>query len=265
MTWIVVGLTAGAAEELKTIPVEIAHEKAKFSGQMGISLSGTMDKAKVEWDATIRNLAGKRLFRVTFCVKAFAADDRELKPAGNDCALTLSANNWEYGAPLTLKGKQNIKISDEKAQVQVVRYVIAATEVFDRAPNLRDINVSCALVWPAARRVFAARKFRPTATEKDSFTTTYAYDGVGIDGYRDARQLLKAFTTANTLFTGPAWESFRIDAATLYLREEKPGTCAAEVKMRFAGLGKPFSGWSVVESNFNFEKTLLDRIEAESR
>jgi hypothetical protein len=104
--------------------------------------------------------------------------------------------------------------------------------------------------------------------DKDSFTATYAYDGGRIDGYGDAKQMLKSFTTANTAFMGPTWESFRIDLASLYLREEKAGACTAEIKMSFAGFGKPFMGtlgWYAVESNFNFEKILLNQLEAQSK
>jgi len=78
--------------------------------------------------------------------------------------------------------------------------------------------------------------------DKDSFTATYTYDGGRIDGYGDAKQMLKSFTNANTAFMGPTWKSFRIDAASLYLREENVGTCTAEVKMSFAGFGKPVHG-----------------------
>ena len=64
------------------------------------------------------------------------------------------------------------------------------------------------------------------------------------------------------------WESFRVDNASLYLREESPGACTAEVKMSFAGFGKPLFGqlgWYAVESNFNFEKTLMDELESQAK
>jgi len=100
---------------------------------------------------------------------------------------------------------------------------------------------------------------------KDSLTATFAYDGGRIDS--GSTNFLKAYTTAYTGWT-MTWESFRVDNASLYLREEKPGTCTAEVKMSFAGFGKPMFGqygWYAVESNFNFEKTLLDELEAQSK
>jgi hypothetical protein len=252
----------------RQVPVEITHEKGSFSGQLTVSLNGNMNKAKVEWNATIRNTAAHRIFRVTFCVKAFDAANQQVKPGGNECVLTLWGSNWEPGVPLNFKGKQNVKISEEKTPVQVAKYTIVATEVFDHSPNLRHLDVRCPLIWSSALRVFADKKFRPTVMDKDSFTATYAYDGGRIDGYGDARQMLKAFTNANTAFMGPTWESFRIDAASLYLREEKPGACTAEVKMSFAGFGKPLVGtlgWYAVESNFNFEKALLDQLEAKSK
>jgi hypothetical protein len=250
------------------IPVEITHEKGSFSGQMSVSLNGSMNKAKTEWNATIRNTSPTKIFRVTFCVKAFDAADQQIKPGGNECVITLWGSNWEPGAPLNFKGKQNIKISDNKTPIQATKYSMIATEVFDHSPNLRYLDVRCPLVWSSALRVFADKKFRPTVMDKDSFTATYAYDGGRIDGYGDAKQMLKSFTNANTAFMGPTWDSFRIDAASLYLREEKPGACTAEVKMSFAGFGKPMFGqygWFAVESNFNFEKILLDGLEAQSK
>ncbi|MCC7495897.1 MAG: PEGA domain-containing protein [Fimbriimonadaceae bacterium] len=63
------------------------------------------------------------------------------------------------------------------------------------------------------------------------------------------------------------WDSFRVDSASLYLREEAPGTCTAELKMAFAGFGKPMFGrysWYAVDSSFNLEKAILDDLEGEA-
>jgi hypothetical protein len=245
--------------------VEISNDKGSFSGQLSITLNGAMNRAKAEWNATIRNTSPNKIFRVTFCVKAFDATDQQMKPAGNECVLTLWGSNWQPGAPLTFKGKQNIKISDDKTPVQVAKYTVTATEVFDHSPNLRTMDTRCPLVWSSALRVFADKKFRPTVMDKDSFTATYAYDGGRID--TGSTNFLKAYTTAYTGWT-MIWESFRVDNSSLYLREEKAGTCTAEVKMSFAGFGKPMFGqfgWYAVESNFNFEKALMDELEAQSK
>jgi len=113
--------------------------------------------------------------------------------------------------------------------------------------------------------VFADKKFRPTVLDKDSFTATYAYDGGRID--TGSKNFLKTYTTAYTGWT-MMWESFRVDAASLYLREDQPGACTAEVKMSFAGFGKPMFGkygWYAVESNFNFEKGMMDELEAQAK
>jgi hypothetical protein len=255
----------GVDSPTRQVPVEITHEKGSFTGQVSVSLNGPMNKAKAEWNATIRNTSPHKIFRVTFCVKAFDAADQQIKPGGNDCVLTLWGSNWQPGTPLNFKGKQNIKISDDKAPVQVAKYTVAATEVFDNSPNLLSLDVRCPLVWSSALRVFADKKFRPTVMDKDSFTATYAYDGGRVD--TGSTNSLKAYTTAYTGWT-MIWKSFRVDAASLYLREEKPGTCTAEVKMSFAGFGKPMFGqygWYAVESNFNFEKALLDGLEAQSK
>jgi PEGA domain len=249
---------------LRQVPVEISNEKGSFSGQLSVSLNGSMNKARVEWNATIRNTAPHKIFRVTFCVKAFDTADQQIEPGGNECLITLWGSNWQPGAPLTFKGKQNIKISNEKVPARVAKYTVTATEVFDHSPNLRDLDVRCPLVWSSALRVFADKKFRPTVLDKDSFTATYVYDGGRIDS--GSKNFLKAYTTAYTGWT-MEWGSFRVDNASLYLREENPGTCTAEVKMSFAGFGKPMFGqygWYAVESNFNFEKSLMDELQAQS-
>jgi len=167
----------GVDPPTRQVPVEITHEKGSFSGELSVSLNGPMNKAKAEWSATIRNTAPHKIFRVTFCVKAFDTADQQIKPGGNECVLTLWGSNWHPGAPLNFKSKQNIKISDDKAPVRVTKYTIVATEVFDHSPNLLNLDVRCPLVWSSALRVFADKKFRPTVMDKDSFTATYAYDG----------------------------------------------------------------------------------------
>jgi len=255
----------GVDSPTRQVPVEITNEKGSFNGQLSVSLNGPMNKAKATWSATIRNTSETKIFRVTFCVKAFDSSDQEIKPGGNECVIRLWGSNWASGASLTFKGNQNIKISDEKTPVQVAKYTITAIEVFDHSPNLRTFDVRCPLVWSSALRVFADKKFRPTVLDKDSFTATYAYDGGRVDA--GSMNFLKSYTTAYTGWT-MTWESFRVDAASLYLREEKPGACTAEVKMSFAGFGKPMFGqfgWYAVESNFNFEKGLMDQLEAQSK
>lgn len=245
------------------VPVRITTEKVSFNGQLTVALGGTLNKARIEWDGAMRNASMRNLFRVTFCLQAF--DDTN-QPLGRPCILTMWGNQWQSGASLSFKGKQKIKISDDHAPIHAANYMISVIEVFEHAPNLRTMNVRCPLVWASALRVFADKKFRPTVLDKDSLTATYAYDGGRID--TGSSNFLKSYTTA---YTGWAmlWESFRVDNASLYLREETPGTCTAEVKMSFAGFGKPLfdklGQWYAVDSNFNFEKNLMDELEAQSK
>lgn len=259
--------TWGLDPPFQQVPVEISHEKGNFSGQLSIAVSGPMSKAKLTWAATIRNKSLTKTFRVTFCVKAFDDSGQQTNPGGDECILRLFGSNWDSDVTLTFKGNQNIKFSDDKALVHVSKWTVTATDVFNHSPNLRYLDVRCQLVWPSAIRVFADKKFRPTVMDKESFTATYTYDGGRIDGY-DSKKMLRAYTTANTALLGPVWESFRVDSASLYLREEKPGSCTAELKMSFAGFGKPMLGrlgWYVAESNFNFEKVLLDSLVTQSQ
>jgi hypothetical protein len=195
-------------------------------------------------------------------VKAFDSAGQQIKPGGDECVLTMWGWNWGQGASLNFKGKQNLKLSDEKTPVVVSSFTLEAKDVFDNAPNVRTFTTACPIVWAAAIRVFADRKFRPTVMDKDSLTATYAYDGGRIDGYRNSRNMLKSYTTANTAFLGPNWDSFRIDSAAIYLREDKVGQCTAEIKMSFAGFAKQ---WFAVDSNFNFEKSLMDEITVQAK
>jgi hypothetical protein len=254
----------GADPPLQQTPFEISTGQWTFSGHLATALSGHMNKAKVTWSATIRNTSQSKIFRARFCVKAFDASDQEISGKGQECVLWLTANDWEPGTPLTFNGRQTIRLSRKNTPVEAAKYTIAAVEVLEHAPNLRYLGAPCPLVWSSALRVFADKKFRPTVMNKDSFTVTYAYDG------GTSIAFLKAYTTANTAFLGPDWQSFRIDSASLYLREEKPGFCTAEVKMSFSGFAGPglfetnIPTWYAVDSNFNFERSILDDIEKQS-
>ncbi len=262
------------ADSSSQVAVEITHPNGAFAGQLEVSMTGTMNKAKTEWNGNIKNISGHKVFRADFCVKAFDTAGQQIKPGGDECIISLWGWNWAQGAALNFKGKQDVKVADNKAPLSISKFDVTVKDVFDTAPNLRTFTSACPLVWPSAIRVFADRKFRPTVLDKDSFTATYAYDGGQIGGYSDAKSMLKAFTNANTAFLGPTWEAFRIDAASLYLREEKLGECTAEIKMTFAGYGTQGGisfgntnrkGWWAVDSNFNFEKSLLDEIGTQAK
>jgi hypothetical protein len=251
-----------AADSSKKIPIEITHENGAFKGQFAVSMTGTLDKAKTEWNGSIKNTSDHKLFRAEFCVRAFDESGAQIKPGGEDCIINLWGWNWAQGVSLNFKGKRDVKVSEEKAPIAISKFTVTAKDVFDTAPNVRTLTTACALVWPASIRTFADRKFRPTVMDKESLTATYAYEGGRIDGYTNSREMLKSYTTASTAFFGPSWDSFRIDSASIYLREEKVGECTAEIKMSFAGFAEQ---WYVVESNFNFEKALLDEIGTQSK
>ena len=121
------------------------------------------------------------------------------------------------------------------------------------------------MVWNPAIQTFANKDFHPKVMDKDSFTGSFDYAGGLVSDARRAEQHLKSFTQANTRLFGPDWSAFRVDNASIYLREGEPGTCEAEIRMSFAGYGKPFMqryySWYKVESSFTFEKEVLEEIE----
>ena len=247
--------------------ISLSDAKGSFDGQLRLTLEGPRNKAKALWDAEIVNSSLHHIFRAVFCVKAIDSAGQPIRPGGDECLLRLTGTNWAPSFALNFKGNQNVKLSEDKAAVQLSNYQVSIEEVFDEAPNIREASAACPLVWSAAIRTFANRKFRPTVMDKESYTATFAYDGGRIDGYT-SRNMLKEYTNANTRFLGPIWESFRIDAASVYLRQEKPGSCTIEVKMAFAGFGKPFLGrygWFALDSTFNFERAILKDVDALSK
>lgn len=246
--------------------MEITHERGSFSGQLFVSLTGSMNKAKADWNAAIRNTSPRRLFEASLCVKAFDSAGQQLKPGGNECVLVFATSNWDPGVSLNFKGKQNFKISDQKTPIQVARFTVTAAQVLDHLPNIRHMDVPCAAAWTAVQRAFTDKNFRPAATDNARFSASYTLEGGKLEGYADAKQMLDAFTNANTAFANPVWEAFRIDTASVSLREEKPGKCTADIKMGFSGYGKPYlgsQGWYTVESTYKLEKAILDQADSQ--
>ena len=255
-----------------SVPVSIDHKKGSFDGRLGITLKGTFNKAKIQWNGSIRNASSHKVHRAVFCLQAFGADDKaiEVGEGGETCILRLWGDGWAAGTPLNFKGKQNLRISPgNKTVVRVSRYEISATEVFDHAPNVRRIVASCPVVWRSAIREFADGDFHPKVIQQDSYVASFEYEGGQTSGRTNSRSMLKTYTNARLGFTGPTWTRFRIDNTSLYLRDEDPGVCTAEISMSFSGWGKPFLqevyNWYEVGSNFTFERLMLDKIEQRSK
>lgn len=244
---------------IKRVPIDITHEKGSFSGQLHFSATGTSKKAQVSWNGTIRNLSPRTISYVAFCVKLIGPDNGVI----SECAFLLIARYWKRGAALSFKGSRRIKISEEKSPVQVSEYQISVYE----PASIRHFEARCPLVWTAGMQVFTDMKFRPTTIDTGSFTAVFAYEDL-IKGTSDSKSTLKAYTNDHIDFFSRE-VSLRIDSASLRLREEQPGHCRAEVEMSLSGFGREFGAdfetWRPVGSNFNFEKSILDAIEAQSK
>lgn len=245
--------------------VAIDHEKGSFEGALGISLKGTFNKANLRWNGSVKNTSPHRIFGAAFCMKAFDTDDNliQVQETGETCLLRFSGTEWGASVPLSFKGKRNIRIAPgNKEVVQVSRYEISATEVFDDAPNVRHIVAPCPVVWRSAIREFADSSFHPKVIQQDSYVGNFEYEGGLTAGRTDTRSMLKRYTNARLGFTGPTWTGFRIDNASLYLRDEEPGVCTAEISMSFSGWA---DNWYEVGSNYTFERLMLDKIEQQSK
>ena len=245
------------------VPVAINHEKGSFRGTLHISTTGPKKKANVRWNGQIQNTSEQTIYHAKFCVKAYSRHGAE-QPYG--CLLRLWGDQWAGGDFRSFQGKDKVQIvAKSKDEVQIHRYEVQIEEILDRAPNLRLIEARCPLVWNPAIQAFADKDFHPKVVDKDSFTGSFDYAGGLVnDAYR-AKQHLQSFTRANTRLFGPKWAAFRVDNASVYLRNGEPGTCEAEIRMSYAGYGKPlmqnYYSWYKVESNFAFEKAALNEIE----
>lgn len=245
------------------VPVSIEREEASFRGALLVSATGPEKKVSIRWEGQIQNTSDRDVFRAEFCIRGYN------RPGGTQlygCLFRLWGSNWKAGSTLTFQGKDRIQFRAKvKDAVEIQRYAVTVEEILERPPNLRVIEARCPLVWNPAIQTFAEKDFHPKVMDKDSFTGSFDYAGGLVNDARRAEQHLKSFTQANTRLFGPDWGAFRVDNASIYLRESEPGTCEAEIRMSFAGYGKPFMqryySWYKVESSFAFEKDVLDEIE----
>jgi hypothetical protein len=122
--------TSAANPSAESVPVEIVHENGRFTGQLMVSLQGTARKSKVTWNGTIRNDSGHPIFRATFCINAFDSSDQPISPPDGQCVLRMWGTNWQAGAALNFKGKQDIRFGDEKTPIEAARFDIKPLEVF---------------------------------------------------------------------------------------------------------------------------------------
>lgn len=135
--------------------------------------------------------------------------------------------------------------------------------------NVRSFSVPCSAVWKEAVPIFVDKSFHPTLSDKESFTASFASDsGLMKIPFRKNNRL--AFLRQYTNAAKSLWTYFRIDSASLYLREDQPGACVATIKMSYtveeqtavfvSSPDDPPGRFYKVESNFAFETVLLDAV-----
>jgi hypothetical protein len=167
------GVTAQVPEQ--QIPVEITHGKIALTGRILLSIEGSMNKAKMTWDVSIRNTSDHKVYKVAFCVKAFGASGeikRTDKGGEKGCIFQPWKRLWEPGTSLTIKRKTNVKFSEDRTTVRVTKFTVTIAELVEGVPNVRTLDHGCPAVWPFAIQAFAYKKFRPTLLSKDNHTAT---------------------------------------------------------------------------------------------
>lgn len=262
---LLISLAANAADlPSNKINVDLKHEDASFKGELTVSVIGTFNKARTKWLGSIQNTSSEKIARVVFCISGIDSSGKVFLIDKSPCLIRTWVANWEPGKSYEFKGDQRAKLSALKDNVSFERFEISVLEMLSKPENIVDLPVRCSIVWPNAIRVLADKKFRPTVLDKETFTATFAYEGGRIDGYSSSRQMLKTFTTASTALFGPSWDSFRIDSASLYLKETVQSGCVAEIKLTMAGYEKD-EGWIALESNFTMEGQILKAIKEASK
>ena len=108
----------------EVIPVKLNHENGSFTGHLNLSITGTMNRAKAEWNGTITNTSSHKLFRAEFCVKALDVSSQQVAPGDQECIINLWGWNWAQGMSLNFNGKQDItSVRLEVEQNQLVAVV----------------------------------------------------------------------------------------------------------------------------------------------
>ena len=239
--WMASHLYAVDTKDSLYVPISIKHDKGSFQGTLQIGAKGPLKKVSFKWNGSIQNTSPHKIHRAEFCVKAFGLDGSPFLYYGDECVIRLHGRDWGEGDALLFKGKQKIRINREsKAPVRVGGYEVSVIEIQDHAPNLRIIKAQCKFVWNPVIRAFADEKFHPTVIDKDSFTGSFRYSGGVITNDSDAKDTIRALTYAKTGIFTTQWSAFRIENTSVYLRDDGIDQCIAEVRISFAGYGKPF-------------------------
>lgn len=252
------------------VPFSIEHEKGSFEGELHISVKGRMRRVTTTVEGAIKNKSPHKIYRAIFCISAFDDNGMSLNRKDEACFFTLLGSWGVPGEVVHFDTKQKFQlVPKSKEVVSISKYTVEAIKVLEHAPNLRHIKVSCPLVWSSMIQVFADRNFHPKVLEKDSYIANFSYEGGQIQTEETLMHALKTYTTADTSFFGPNWAAFRIDTASVYLRNIDPGVCRAEIKMSFSASGAPMGtydfSWFDMSSTLVFESNLLDEIERLSK
>jgi hypothetical protein len=121
-------LWGGDSTGLK-VPVDVKQDGASFSGNLTISLAGSLDKVKAEWAGTVRNTSKKRFLRVRFCVKAFGPENDPIMAGNTECVITLTATDWKPDELVNFSRKQYARFSSAHFPLKVAKYTVTATEI----------------------------------------------------------------------------------------------------------------------------------------
>ena len=270
-------LYAVERKQSQFVPVSIQHEKGSFQGTIKIDSKMSLKNRKTtfKWNGSIENTSSHKVHSAEFCVKAFDPDGKSIHAYGSPCVFRIYGLGWGIGDVFSFNGKRKTRIDrpaeeyvnakEEDGPVQLGSYEVSLLDVEDKSPNLRIIKAQCKFAWNPVIRVFTDDKFHPTVIDKDSFTGSFQYTGGVVTNDRNAKDMLQAFTYARTGMFTTEWSAFRIENASIFLRDDGIDRCIAEIRMSFAGFGKPFMNkffnWIAVSSNMAYEKRLLDSIE----
>ena len=253
----------GVAASLPAVVVrdlEIKTDDGSFAiTTFTIEGDGTEKKLPLSWNGSAINRTGRSWHKVTFCANAFDVSGEPIRPVGEDkCLLRFWMYEWKSGAPANWKGSQKLTVgSGEKREVQIGRFEFEVEELLSDPENVAIFPADCETVWPVAIQAIMDKDFRPTVSDRASFIASFDYTGgQQVRTFGTVNDTVKALTTAKIGFL-TTWEGFRIEAASLNLKERADRGCRAELAITFAGFEER-QGWYRLESNHRLERTILE-------
>lgn len=119
-------------QELLEVPIRINFGAHKgFEGFLRASISGTKAKARVQWEAEIKNVSIMYFSRVEFCIEAKDSAGLPIRSSDDRCAFRLDNTWWEQGKSQTWQATKVKSFGASSARLKAVEFEISIIDIQD--------------------------------------------------------------------------------------------------------------------------------------